>query len=66
MPSLKMSLVAGERSQYVWSRISVLQGIIYLPSRDVIFNHGSSLTSKKMLLYRCSQDHYVGDGSWSC
>ncbi len=40
------------RSQLVFddSRNMNLQGIIYLPSRDVTFNHGSSLTNKKMTL----------------
>jgi Flp pilus assembly protein TadG len=32
------------------SRNMSLQGIIYLPSRDVTFNYGSALTSKKMTL----------------
>jgi Flp pilus assembly protein TadG len=40
------------RSQFVFddSRNMSLNGIIYLPSRDVIFNSGSGLTSKKMTL----------------
>jgi Flp pilus assembly protein TadG len=40
------------RSQMIFddSRNMNLEGIIYLPSRDVTFNYGSALTSKKMTI----------------
>lgn len=40
------------RSQFVFddSRGMNLTGLIYLPSRDVTFNHGSGLTAKEMTL----------------